>query len=78
MERSEVNAIGGAEIVTVGSTNVAKVASHCLGNLDMAALSVGVVIESVSSLLPKVSACYDITQHSTAQHSVGGRCFIVS
>ena len=58
------NAQGGAEFhtasitpssrVVVGSADVTEVARCCLDNLDAAALSVGVVIESVASLLPKV------------------------
>jgi hypothetical protein len=40
--------------VVIGCADVAEMARCCLDNLDAAALSVGVVIESVATVLPKV------------------------
>lgn len=60
---ADVNAIGtsvaegpgveGRRIV-IGSTDAISVARCCLNNLDVAAFSVGVIVESMAILLPKV------------------------
>lgn len=44
----------GTTRVAIGSADVAEVARCCLDSLDAAAFSVGLVIESVSTVLPKV------------------------
>lgn len=59
----------GARVTAVGSADVAEVARCCLDNLDVAALSMGVVIESVSTLLPKVcrvNACHTTNSSKAA------------
>lgn len=45
---------GRARVTAIGSADVAEVARCCLDNMDVAAFSVGVVIESVCTVLPKV------------------------
>ena len=42
------------ERVVIGSTDAMSVADCCLDNLDVAAFSLGVIIESMADLLPKV------------------------
>lgn len=50
--------------VVIGSADVAEVVQCCINNLDAAALSVGVVIESMASLLPKVTPSSQLPQSS--------------
>lgn len=46
--------------LTIGSSDVIGIAKCCISSLDVAAFSVGVVIEAVSTLVPKVLLTEDL------------------